>query len=267
MGRLRAMSTVRSPAVAGMFYPADTSELTRLVRDYISAGAPGETIPKAIIAPHAGYVYSGPIAGTAYARLANARSAIRRVILLGPSHRVYVRGLAAPESDTFAMPFGDVPVDREAIDQLRDLSQVTVSEEAHAPEHGLEVHLPFLHMALDDFSIVPLVVGDATPEEVAEVLERLWGGPETLIVVSSDLSHYHDYETARRMDEATSKAIESLRPEAIGQDQACGRIPIQGLLHVARNKGLRAEVLDLRSSGDTAGPRDQVVGYGAYAVG
>ncbi len=261
------MRIVRQPAVAGMFYPAEKSELARMVEDYIHVAEHGETTPKAIIAPHAGYVYSGPIAGTAYARLAAARSAISRVILLGPSHRVYVRGLAAPESDVFAMPFGDVPVDRDAIETIRNLPQVILSEEAHEPEHGLEVHLPFLQTVLDAFSIVPLVVGDATPEEVAEVIEQLWGGPETLIVISSDLSHYYDYETARRMDEATSKAVEALRPEEIGVEQACGRIPIQGLLLVARKKGLRAELLDLRSSGDTAGPRDQVVGYGAYAVG
>lgn len=261
------MRAIRPPAVAGMFYPADREELSGMIHDFIGTQTAGQPPPKAIIAPHAGYVYSGPIAGAAYARLAPARSTVRRVLLLGPSHRVYVSGLAAPEADTFSMPFGDVPVDREAIDALRDLPQVTFSDEAHAPEHGLEVHLPFLQTVLDEFSIVPLVVGDATPDDVAEVLERLWDGPETLIVVSSDLSHYHDYDTARRMDEATSKAIESLRPQDIGPEQACGRIPIQGLLLVAREKGLRAEILDLRSSGDTAGPRDQVVGYGAYAVG
>ncbi len=258
---------IRTPAVAGMFYPAEPEPLTGMVHEFLNVPHGSGPAPKAIIAPHAGYVYSGPIAGTAYAQLEGARSIIRRVVLLGPSHRVHVRGLAAPESDTFAMPFGDVPVDRAAIDGLADLPQVTLNEEAHAPEHGLEVHLPFLQLTLDEFSIVPFVVGDATPEEVAEVIARLWGGPETLIVISSDLSHYHDYDTARRMDEATSKAIETLRPEDIGPEQACGRIPIQGLLIVAREKGLRAEILDLRNSGDTAGPRDQVVGYGAYAVG
>jgi MEMO1 family protein len=240
--------------------------LARLVHSFLGEAVHGGQAPKAIIAPHAGYIYSGPIAGTVYARLAPARSVIRRVVLLGPSHRVYVRGLAAPEAQVFAMPFGAVPVDRDALDQLRDLPQVIYSDEAHAPEHGLEVHLPFLQTVLDDFRIAPLVVGDATPQEVAEVLERLWGGPETLIVISSDLSHYYDYDTARRMDEATSKAIEALRPEDIGPEQACGRIPIQGLLLVAREKGLCAKLLDLRSSGDTAGPRDQVVGYGVYAL-
>ncbi len=259
--------SIRQPAVAGMFYPAKRDELEQLLREYVGPPDTGLSAPKAIIAPHAGYIYSGPIAGAAYARLAAARAIIRRVVLLGPAHRVYVRGLAAPESDGFATPLGVVPVDHDAIAHMQDLPQLARSEEAHAPEHGLEVHLPFLQYVLDEFSIVPLVVGDARAEVVAEIIERLWGGPETLIVVSSDLSHYHNYHTARRMDEATSKAIETLQPEAIGPDQACGRIPIQGLLLVAQQKGLTAEILDLRSSGDTAGPRDHVVGYGAYAVG
>lgn len=261
--------SIRPPAVAGMFYPAERKPLADMVNTFLREAhcEDNPAASKAIIAPHAGYLYSGPIAGSAYARLAKAHTTIRRVVLLGPAHRAPVRGLVAPEALTFAMPAGDVPVDHEAIDSLRDLSQVSRSDEAHAQEHGLEVHLPFLQTLFDDFRIVPFVVGDATPEEVAEVIERLWGGPETLIVISSDLSHYHDYETARRMDEATSKAIEDLRPEDIGREHACGRIPIQGLLLVARRKGLAARILDLRNSGDTAGPREQVVGYGAYAIG
>lgn len=261
------MQSIRQPAVAGMFYPAKRDELERMLREYVGEPDAGQAAPKAIIAPHAGYIYSGPIAGSAYTRLIPARSTICRVVLLGPSHRVYVAGLAAPESDGFATPLGVVPVDQDTITKLDDAPQLVRSDEAHALEHSLEVHLPFLQHVLDDFSIVPLVVGDAHAEEVAEIIEQLWGGPETLFVVSSDLSHYHPYKTARRMDETTSKAIESLQPEAIGPDQACGRIPIQGLLLVAQQKGLTAQILDLRSSGDTAGPRDQVVGYGAYAIG
>jgi hypothetical protein len=221
--------------------------------------------PKALIAPHAGYVYSGPIAASAYALLAPVRERIERVVLLGPAHRVFVRGLAAPDATAFATPLGDVPIDRAALERLAGLPQVSLRPDAHAPEHSLEVHLPFLQVVLDEFSLVPLVVGDASGEEVAEVLEALWGGPETLIVVSSDLSHYESYATARRMDAATTRAIEALRPEDLQRDDACGRVPIQGLLRAARSHGLNPRTLDVRNSGDTAGPRDAVVGYGAWA--
>jgi AmmeMemoRadiSam system protein B len=237
------------------------------VRGYLSeAEAPrDELVPKAVIAPHAGYEYSGPIAASAYAPLAAARGRIERVVLIGPAHRVPVTGLSAPHADAFATPLGRVPLDRAALDSILDLPQVGVLHRAHELEHSLEVQLPFLQVVLGDFVLVPLVAGDATPEDVAEVLERLWGGPETLIVVSSDLSHYHDYATARRMDGATTHAIEALRPTAIGYDDACGRVPIQGLLVAARRHGLQATTLDVRNSGDTVGSRDQVVGYGAWA--
>jgi MEMO1 family protein len=261
------METRRPPAVAGTFYPADPEELRSVVQALlkpalVSASGPA---PKAIIAPHAGYVYSGPIAATAYARLWQMRDTIRRVVLVGPSHRVPFGGLAASSADLFSTPLGDIPVDREALTGILDLRQVQVVDAAHAWEHSLEVQLPFLQEILPRFSLVPLVAGDASPNEVAEVMERLWDGPETVIVVSSDLSHYHDYETARRMDRHTSGAIELLQPEAIDYEQACGRIPITGLLVAARVHGLSAATLDMRNSGDTAGPRDQVVGYGAYA--
>jgi len=260
------VSTLRSPAVAGLFYPSDPGQLTTAVRGYLAAA--GHTAdgpaPKALIAPHAGYVYSGPVAGSAYARLAPALGRVRRVVLLGPAHRVFVRGLAAPSADAFETPLGPVRVDHEAIQALLDLPQVEIDDDVHAPEHSLEVQLPFLQLVLGDFSLVPLAVGDATPEEVTEVLERLWGGPETLLVVSSDLSHYLDYEAARRLDAETSRAIEELREEALGRDSACGRIPIRGLLAAAKHHGLGVETVDLRSSGDTAGPRNEVVGYGAY---
>lgn len=260
-------ATVRPAAVAGTFYPGDPARLEADVRAYLKAAAPpaGAPAPKAIIAPHAGYVYSGPIAASAYARLAPARGTITRVVLLGPCHRIAVRGLAAPSADAFATPLGAVPVDRAAIDGILDLPQVSVFDATHAQEHSLEVHLPFLQVVLGAFALVPLVVGDASDAEVAEVLERLWGGPETLIVVSSDLTHYLDYATARRIDDETRAAIEQLDPQAIGRDQACGRIPVRGLLAVARRKGLRAATLDLRNSGDTAGDKARVVGYGAWA--
>lgn len=259
------MTNIRQAAVAGMFYPEEADELRSLVDGYVHAGPAEKAAPKAIIAPHAGYVFSGPVAGTAYALLANDRERIHRVVLLGPSHRVPFRGLALSSADYFATPLGRVPVDRKAVAALDGLPQVRILDQAHAQEHSLEVHLPFLQRVLARFSLVPLVVGEATPDEVAEVLERLWDGEETRFVISSDLSHYLDYETAHRRDVATSRAIEELRYQDIGYDDACGRVPVNGLLEVARRRRLRAQTLDLRSSGDTAGPRDRVVGYGAYA--
>jgi AmmeMemoRadiSam system protein B len=259
---------IRPPAVAGLFYPERAAELAGLVQGYVrDAGSPAGGAPKAIIAPHAGYVYSGAIAGSAYAALASRRGEIERVVLLGPAHRVALRGLAAPEATAFATPLGEVPLDREALERVLALPQVCALDGPHALEHSLEVQLPFLQELLGGFALVPLVVGDASAAEVAEVLDLLWGGDETLVVVSSDLSHYHDYDTARRMDAKTSRAIEALEPDAIGFDDACGRIPVQGLLLAARARGLRVQALDVRNSGDTAGPRDAVVGYGAYAVG
>ncbi len=257
-------TSTRPAAVSGMFYPDDPSELRAEVQALLAAVTDPGAPPKAAILPHAGFVYSGPIAATGYATLRAARHAITRVVLMGPAHRVWVEGMATVSVDAFATPLGDVPVDREAIDRLRALPQVSVSDEVHRQEHSLEVHLPFLLEALDSFSIVPLCVGGATPDEVAEVLEVLWGGPETLVVISSDLSHHNDYETASRMDAATTEAIERLSPARIGRQDACGRAPIRGLLTLATRLGLRAETVDLRNSGDTAGSRRQVVGYGAY---
>ncbi len=258
------MSLVRPPAVANRFYPGDARELTRMLDGFLADTHPQTPPPKAVIVPHAGYVYSGPIAATAYATLAPARHLITRVILMGPSHRVPLRGLATSSANLFDTPLGSVPLDRAAINQALALPQVRSMDEAHALEHSLEVQLPFLQRVLAEFSLAPFVVGDASSESVAEVLELLWGGPETLIVISSDLSHYHDYSTARRLDSATSAAIESLCPDDIGYDQACGRTPLNGLLTLAKRHGLKARTLDLRNSGDTAGPRGQVVGYGAY---
>ena len=264
------MARVRPPAVAGLFYPDDPSELESQVRELLDAARAGREAgpaPKALIAPHAGYVYSGPVAASAYVRLDPLRDRVRRVVLLGPAHRVPLRGLGASSASAFATPLCDVPLDREAVERALELPQVEPADVAHAPEHSLEVHLPFLRLVLGDFELVPFVVGDATADEVAAVLELLWGGPETRVVVSSDLSHYLPYEEARRMDRATTRAIEALRPQDIGPEQACGRIPVQGLLLVARLRGLATRTLDLRSSGDTAGSRDSVVGYGSYAVG
>jgi len=267
---MTANVNVRAPAVAGQFYSADTLQLRRDVAHYLSAAQTPEIKPshppKAIIAPHAGYVYSGPIAGTAYATLAAVRDTIRHVILLGPAHRVGFRGLAVSSADAFTTPLGEVALDRAAIARISTLPGVVELDEAHALEHSLEVQLPFLQVMLSDFDLVPLVVGDAAPDEVADVLEALWGGPETLIVISSDLSHYHDYQTARAMDAATAAAIEDGRMEDITTNGACGGRPIQGLLAVGRRRALKIKLLDLRNSGDTAGPRDKVVGYASFSV-
>lgn len=260
------MPSVRTPAVAGLFYPADRRQLHAMLQGYIGAAKAAGTPPKALIVPHAGYVYSGPIAATAYALLQPLRNSIRRVVLLGPSHRVAFRGLALSSAQSFSTPLGEMPLDLEAQVALAALPFVHVMDQAHVLEHSLEVHLPFLQEVLEDFKLVPIVVGDAVPSQVAEAIDLLWGGDETLIVASSDLSHYHDYATARRMDRATSDAIESLHPEDIGFDDACGRLPVAGLLLAARRRGCIAKTVDLRNSGDTAGSKDSVVGYGAYVI-
>lgn len=259
------MHSVRPPAVAGMFYPADPRQLRAAVQEYLAAATAAGPVPKAMVVPHAGYVYSGPVAASAYALLRPAREKVRRAVLLGPAHRAPLCGMALPRATAFATPLGAVPVDGEAAALLADFPQVQASDAAHAQEHSLEVQLPFLQEVLADFAIVPLVVGDATAAQVEEVLEALWGGEETVVLVSSDLSHYHDYETARRLDQAASRAIEQLDETDLADRQACGCLPIRGLLRAARRHQLAGRTVDLRNSGDTAGPRDQVVGYGAYA--
>lgn len=265
------MDHLRPAAVAGLFYPDDARELDQMVRGFLGEAAPADTDAdagavraKALIVPHAGLVYSGPIAARAYARLAAVAARIRRVVLIGPCHRVPLKGLAVPGADAFVTPLGAVPVDRAACDALLELPYVRVFDATHAQEHALEVQLPFLQTVLGAFAIVPLVAGDASTAEVAAVLDRVWGGDETLIVVSSDLSHYLDDAMAKRLDAATCRAIERLDDAAIGDDQACGRVPVRGLLRVARARGLGVTTLDLRTSGDTAGDRRRVVGYGAW---
>ncbi len=259
---------VRRPAVAGSFYPAEPAalrgEIDRLLAAVEARSGAAPAAPKALIVPHAGYIYSGPIAAAAYARLRPVADAIRRVILLGPAHRVLVRGLALPGARQFATPLGVVDVDADAVAIARALPQVRESAAAHAAEHSLEVQLPFLQRVLRAFSVVPLVVGEATGAMVADVLDALWGGPETLIVVSSDLSHYHRYADAQAIDGVTAGRILALT-SGLDPEQACGATPIDGLLQAARRRGLRAELLDLRNSGDTAGDRGRVVGYAAFA--
>ena len=254
----------RPAAVAGSFYPDDPDVLARNVDAMLfEAGeAQAEKSPKALIAPHAGYIYSGPTAACGYALL-NADK-IRRVVLLGPTHRVPISGLALPEADAFETPLGSIELDRDGMNSVEHLTQVTIEGSSHTFEHSLEVHLPFLQRKLNQFTLIPFTVGRARPETVAEALDLLWGGEETLIVISSDLSHYHPYETARQIDAETADTIIRMEP-TISHEQACGAAPINGLLACTEKHPLKSKLIDLRNSGDTAGPRDQVVGYGAFA--
>ena len=262
--------------MAGTFYPGKPKQLSAAVVNYLeqagtteslAAGEPaidtGSSI-KAIIVPHAGYRFSAPVAASAYARLLPQRERIRRVVMIGPAHRVRLTGVAVSGADAFRTPLGDVPIDRRFVESLLELPLVRELDRAHQGEHCLEVQLPFLQQVLDDFSIVPMVAGNIAPAAMVEILERVWGGPETLLLVSSDLSHYHDYATASELDQAAAAAIEALDPAALGERQACGRIPIRALLELARRHRLMPHTLDLRNSGDTGGPRDRVVGYGAW---
>ncbi len=266
---------LRPAAVAGLFYPSEPGELRATVSALLDAAradhrartpggaAAAARAPKALILPHAGYVYSGAIAASGYAALGAAARTLGRVVLLGPAHRVWLRGLAVPAAQAFATPLGEMPVDTDAVAALRALPAVTVSDEAHALEHSLEVQLPFLQELAPQARIVPVVAGDASCGEAAALIDVLWGGPETLIIVSSDLSHYQSYASACVADRATAQAIVAGREDLRG-DEACGAVPINGLARVARRRGLRVEILDLRNSGDTAGERSRVVGYGAF---
>ena len=259
------MTNVRSAAVAGMFYPANATQLRQDINGYLDHATTHQQAPKAIIVPHAGYIYSGPIAASAYNNLRSLHQQIKKVVLLGPAHRVAFLGLAATSADFFITPLGKIKIDRYAMARISHLPQVITLDEAHAQEHSLEVQLPFLQVVLDDFELIPLVIGEDSKQEVADVLNILWGGEETLIVISSDLSHYNSYPVAQQMDLETSRAIEKLQPEKIHYDMACGRNPVNGLLEVAKQKHLRVTTLDCRNSGDTAGDKNRVVGYGAYA--
>ncbi len=268
------MHHIRQPAVAGAFYPGQAAVLSRDVMAMLAHAQSGadssfappvrQQMPKAIIVPHAGYVYSGSTAALAYARLAPGRTSIRRVVLLGPVHRVPVKGLALPVADSFSTPLGLVDIDQEAVAAIARLPQVVVSPAAHALEHSLEVQLPFLQSMLDNFKLLPLAVGDASAAEVAEVLELLWGGDETLIVISSDLSHFLPYRTAQEVDRKTVETILRL-DDTVTHEQACGGTPVNGLLLAARRHPLRPELLGLCNSGDTAGDKSRVVGYAAVA--
>jgi len=262
------MSALRPAAVSGAFYPANPRALSADVGEMLDAVAvfePRLGFPKAVVAPHAGYIYSGPVAAYAYDALTPARGIVKRVVLLGPVHRVPVRGLALPDAEAFETPLGRIAVDPAARPALADLPQVVVNARAHALEHSLEVQLPFLQRVLGEFTLVPLAVGDASIAEVSQVIERLWGGPETLIVISTDMSHYHPYGEALQIDAETLTRIEAFSSD-IRHEQACGATPLNGLLALARARGMSIRRLMACNSGDTAGGRDQVVGYSAFAL-
>lgn len=260
------MPFIRQPAVAGAFYPANPQQLQTMLNGYLQQVDPVKTSPKAIIVPHAGYIYSGAIAATAYARLKANRTTITRVVLLGPSHRVGFRGLAVSHAEFFNTPLGDIPLDSAAIEKLSHFPFVEYIDQAHYLEHSLEVQLPFLQTTLEKFSLIPIVAGDCPPEQVEQVLEQFYGQDDTLIVISSDLSHYHDYDTAQKLDRETTQKIENLAYRELGEDSACGRVPVRGLLALAEKMSLKIKTVDLRNSGDTAGDKKRVVGYGAYVI-
>jgi AmmeMemoRadiSam system protein B/AmmeMemoRadiSam system protein A len=262
------MAATRTAAVAGMFYPGDARALATELDELLGGVEQSEPrlgFPKALIVPHAGYIYSGPIAARAYEELGNARGIVRRVVMLGPVHRVPVRGLAIPTDDAFATPLGSVPIDRQALDSVRDLPQIVASDLAHLQEHALEVQLPFLQRQLGEFSLAPFAVGSASVPEVAAVIERLWGGPETLIVISTDLSHYHAYAEAREIDRSTVTRIAGFAAD-LDHEEACGATPLNGFLSAARKRGLGIKLLGACNSGDTAGGKGKVVGYSAFAL-
>lgn len=260
---------VREPAVAGQFYPASPGELLwtveKLLAEVDPRSGPLPSPPKALIVPHAGYVYSGPVAASGYRQLQPYSKRYRRVVLVGPSHHVAFDGLAASSADCFETPLGAVTVDVASVRQLMAEDDVAIIDAAHLQEHSVEVHLPFLQVVLDEFTLLPLTVGRCQPHRMAQLLEQVWGGPETLIILSSDLSHYHPDDEARRIDQETALAIERLDATSLSGERACGYVGIAGLIELARTRGLHIDVLDLRNSGQTSGQTGKVVGYGAFA--
>ncbi len=292
------MTTLRPAAVAGTFYPNDPHQLANDVDALIaqalkqlypatvsptpySQAKPSIAVidggssssdliastlfPKVLIVPHAGYIYSGAIAAIAYAQCWAKRECIKRVVLLGPAHRIHLEGIACSGVEAFSTPLGWIKVDEAAEEMIKDFPPVWVCKEAHQFEHSVEVQLPFIQRVFPNAQCVPLVVGDTSPADIAHVLETLWGGDETLILISSDLSHFLPYTAACQKDRLTSEAILNLN-ETISPDQACGCMPLNGLLHLAKKKALQPKVLDLRNSGDTAGDKNRVVGYGSFGL-
>lgn len=262
------MDIIHQPVVAGVFYPDDPDLLKQTLKHLLDNVSVDQVQPRAIIAPHAGYIYSGEIAASVYARLRKAKQWIKKVILIGPSHRVSFAGLALSSAEQFLTPLGSITVDTEAVKTINGLSYVKFMDQVYDQEHSLEVHLPFLQTVIDSFTLVPVIAGMASAQQVCELIELFWGDPEILIVISSDLSHFLDYETAQKKDRETSDLIEQLNYEQLDVNSACGRVPISGLLKLARKNKLRVQTVDLRNSGDTAGNADKtrVVGYGAYVI-
>ncbi|MCH9769588.1 MAG: AmmeMemoRadiSam system protein B, partial [Gammaproteobacteria bacterium] len=253
--------------VAGMFYPAEVRVLKQIIADCLSkANTDNTTLPKVIIAPHAGYIYSGEIAANAYSILKTHADSIKRVVLLGPAHRMAFRGIAVHPADDFATPLGQVTLDTEFIKHLAVLPDVELLKRPFHNEHCLEVQLPFLQTLLTDFKIIPVIVGDSSPENVARLLNKVWGDASTLIVISTDMSHYHPYNDANKIDKATAQAIVDLNLDLVQPDKACGSRPLKGLLKVAKHRQMQCNLLDLRNSGDTQGDKSRVVGYAAYHV-
>ena len=258
------MPKIREAAVSGLFYPDEPKTLHNMITQLLSNA---EILPqqfRAIIAPHAGYIYSGETASHAYKQLEKIKTDIKRIVLIGPAHRVSFSGIASSSADFFETPLGLIPLDTYGIKQLQESAHLKLSDEAHAQEHSLEVHLPFLQTILEDFSLIPLIVGDSDAQSVADVIEYFWDDPSTFFIISSDLSHFHEYNDAKLIDKQTSDAILHIEPEKISYEQACGRLPVNGLLKHAKKYHLKPTLLDLRNSGDTAGDHSRVVGYGAY---
>ncbi len=256
---------IRQPAVAGAFYPESADTLQSIIHDMLGDAEEHDLSPKVLIVPHAGYIYSGPVAASAYGLLKAKKRTIERVVLLGPSHQHAFEGMALPDCEQFSTPLGEIPLDIQTMQQLLTFSQIEKMDAAHHQEHSLEVQCPFLQSCLDDFKLIPIVVGNATPMAIAEIIEYLWGGDETLFIISSDLSHYHSYEEACNRDRITVRVIEELSSTLTG-GQACGCHPLNGMLKVAQRRGMEVKTLDVRNSGDTAGDKERVVGYGAFVI-
>jgi len=257
---------IRPAAVADIFYTANGTELAAQVSDFMDADEVTNIVPKALIVPHAGYIYSGGTAGKGFALVKKLTAAVNKIVLIGPCHRVWIQGLAIPDCQYFETPLGKIEVDSKTLNELVKFPQVTISDQAHAQEHSLEVQLPFLQSIFDQFKLIPLVAGEVSEDAFIEVLEYLWGGEETLIVISSDLSHFLDYDAAVAIDNKTSQAIESFEAGSINSDMACGSAGIKALLSLAKNKNLHVKTIHQCNSGDTAGDKDRVVGYGTYAI-
>jgi len=258
---------IRPAAVAGQFYAAEPQSLLTDVLQYLAdVNQPLNIKPKALIVPHAGYIYSGPIAASAYKLIEPFATQIKQVILLGPAHRVALNGVATPAADFFKTPLGNIKINTEFCNKAEQLNFVSKNKLAHSDEHSLEVQLPFLQTILNDFQLTPFVVGDCNSSDIANLLDLFFDFNETLFIISTDLSHFHDYKTAKQKDQLTSNAIEALQADKISYNDACGRNPLNGFLSLAKQKNLHVKLLDLRNSGDTAGDKNSVVGYGAYVA-